>query len=93
MKPIIDNKYPSVKSKKVTRTKLLLERTFSGKIIDALILIEFESDKPPSTGIRSDLTIILDIKSKIERVSEIQGQLIGIQILSPLSIGDQSKLF
>ena len=28
----------------------------------------------PSTGIRSDLSIILDIKSKIERVSEIQGQ-------------------
>ncbi len=73
MKSIIDNKYPYVKNKKVTRTKLLLERTFSGKIIDALILIEFESDKPSST-FRSDLTIILDIKSKIERVSEIQGQ-------------------
>ena len=28
----------------------------------------------PSTGIRSDLSIILDIKSKIERVSETQGQ-------------------
>jgi len=53
---------------------LLLERTFSGKIIDALILIEIESDKPLSTGIRSDLSIILDIKSKIERVSEIQDQ-------------------
>ena len=52
MKPIIDKKYPSVKSKKVTRTKLLLERTFSGKIIDALILIEFENDKP-QTGIMS----------------------------------------
>jgi hypothetical protein len=52
----------------------LLERTFSGKIIDVLILIEFESDKPTSIGIRSDLTIIVDIKSKIERVSEIQGQ-------------------
>jgi hypothetical protein len=73
MKPIIDNKYSSVKNKKITRTKLLLERTFSGKIIDALILIEIESDKPTST-FRSDLTIILDIKSKIERVSEIQGQ-------------------
>ena len=52
----------------------MLERTFSGKIIDVLILIEFESDKPTSIGIRSDLTIIVDIKSKIERVSEIQGQ-------------------
>jgi hypothetical protein len=52
----------------------LLERTFFGKIIDALILIELENDKPSSTGVRSDLTIILDIKSKIERVSEIQGQ-------------------
>ena len=74
MKPIIDNKYPSIRGKKVTWTKLLLERTFSGKIIDVLILIEFESDKPTSIGIRSDLTIIVDIKSKIERVSEIQGQ-------------------
>jgi hypothetical protein len=66
MRPILDKRYPSLKDKKIKRTKLLLERTFSGKIIDALILIEVENDKdkPTSTGIfrRCDIVLVVDIK-------------------------------
>jgi hypothetical protein len=77
MKPILDKRYPSLKDKKIKRTKLLLERTFSGKIIDALILIEIENDKdkPTSTGIRCDIVLVVDIKPKLERISEMQGQI------------------
>jgi hypothetical protein len=76
MRPIIDMKFSAFRDKKISRTKLLLERSFGTKTVDALILIEFDFPQQSQTkAIISHVTLLADLKPRLDRISSTLSQI------------------
>jgi hypothetical protein len=71
MRPVIDRQFPTFQNKEISRTKLLLERSFGNKTVDALILIDYFQEQTKAT---SRVTLLADIKPRLDRISATMAQ-------------------
>jgi len=75
-----DRKFPALRDKKIT-SRLLLERTIGGKTMDCLILSIIDGEKR-IFDVKSDLTLLIDVKPRMNRIGAMLAQINLADILS-----------